>query len=128
MVTLFYAGLLTLLVVALSARVIVLRNRHRVAIGDGGNQELQLAIRAHGNTLEYIPLALVLMLMLESVNIGDSLLHGLGLLLLAGRLIHAYSIPARNLKLRVTGMILTFLMLLVSAGIGLGLAVTRLSL
>ncbi len=39
--------------------------QYRVAYGDGGFSELQSAIRIHGNAVEYIPIAIVLMLFME---------------------------------------------------------------
>ncbi|ALS98595.1 MAPEG family protein [Lacimicrobium alkaliphilum] len=128
MITLFYTGILTLLVVFLSARVIVLRNKHKVAIGDGGNTDLQLAIRAQGNALEYLPLALLLIFMIEAAGLYSLIIQFLCLVLLIGRLIHAYAIPAKNLRLRVVGMMLTFLVLLAAAGIAIGYALPRLGL
>lgn len=128
MITLFYTGLLTLLVVFLSVRVIVLRNKHKVAIGDGGNTDLQLAIRAQGNALEYLPLALLLIFLIEAAGLSSLIIQFLCLTLLTGRLIHAYAIPAKNLKLRVAGMMLTFLVLLAAAGIAVGYALPRLGL
>ncbi len=38
---------------------------YRVAYGDGGFSELQSAIRIHGNAVEYIPVALVLLLFMS---------------------------------------------------------------
>lgn len=128
MITLFYTGLLTLLVVFLSARVIVLRNKYKVAIGDGGNTDLQLAIRAQGNALEYLPLALLLIFMIEAAGLSTLIIQFLCLVLLIGRLVHAYAIPAKNLRLRVAGMMLTFLVLLAAAGIAIGYALPRLGL
>lgn len=128
MITLFYTGVLTLLVVLLSVRVIVLRNRHKVAVGDGGNTDLQLAIRAQGNALEYLPLALLLIFMIEAAGLSPIIIQLLCLALLIGRLIHAYAIPAKNLRLRAAGMMLTFLVLLAAAGIAIGYALPRLGL
>jgi hypothetical protein len=57
-----YVGLMALLLVGLSVRVIRLRYRHKVEIGDGGVPELQRSIRAHANFIEYVPIALLLIL------------------------------------------------------------------
>lgn len=56
------AAVLGLLVVVLAARVSVLRVRHKVSLGDGDNRELARAIRAHGNTVEFVPLFLIMLL------------------------------------------------------------------
>jgi len=45
----FYAAILALLYVYLSARTIGFRRKSRVSIGDGGDQELLRAVRMHAN-------------------------------------------------------------------------------
>lgn len=64
-VTAACAALCGLLILTLALRVSLLRNRYRVALGDGGNDELMRAIRAHANTVEFVPIFLVLSLCLE---------------------------------------------------------------
>jgi len=48
-----YVAFLLLLVVALAVRVSQLRARKKVTFGDGGDKELRIAIRRHGNSLEH---------------------------------------------------------------------------
>ena len=60
-----YAGLAVLFYVFLSIRVIGLRRSTRTSLGNGGHVSLEQAIRVHGNFSEYVPLALVLMLLAE---------------------------------------------------------------
>jgi hypothetical protein len=54
MITSLYASFSALLIVRLSISVIKLRRKNRIRVGDGGNEELQLAIRTHANAVEYI--------------------------------------------------------------------------
>ncbi|STI75420.1 inner membrane protein [Escherichia coli] len=61
MVSALYAVLSALLLMKFSFDVVRLRMQYRVAYGDGGFSELQSAIRIHGNAVEYIPIAIVLM-------------------------------------------------------------------
>lgn len=126
MISLFYTGWLLLLVLWLSIQVIRLRRLHQIAIGDGGHQDLQLAIRAHANALEYLPLALLLIFMLEQQQLSPWVIHAMGLILLVGRIAHATAIPMRNLRLRVVGMAMTFLVLLAGAILAITLAISRL--
>ncbi|GGO70051.1 MAPEG family protein [Bowmanella pacifica] len=126
MISLFYTGWLLLLVLWLSIQVIRLRRLHQIAIGDGGYQDLQLAIRAHANALEYLPLALLLIFMLEQQQLSPWFIHAMGLTLLVGRIVHATAIPRRNLRLRVMGMAMTFLVLLAGAILAITLALSRL--
>jgi len=51
--------------VVISARVSVLRAKFKVMFGDGGQEPLMRAIRAQGNFTEYVPLALLLIIMVE---------------------------------------------------------------
>ena len=89
MMTGIYAALAALLVVGLARNVIRLRRQYQVALGDGGNEDLLAAIRAHANAVEYLPIGLLLLLIFE-LNRGPIwLLHILGSLFIIGRLIHA---------------------------------------
>lgn len=116
-----YAGLLTLVFVALSIRVIGARRGARVSLGDGGDRALLRRQRVHANFAEYVPLALVLMLLAELQGVPPPVLHGLGLALLAGRLVHAAGVSREpeDFKLRITGMGLTFTALVSAALINL---------
>lgn len=57
MVSALYAVLGALLLIKFSWDVVRLRTQYRVGYGDGGFSELQVAIRVHGNAVEYVPLA-----------------------------------------------------------------------
>jgi len=129
-VTPVYAGLLALMLVALSVVTIRQRRHARAALGDRGVPGLQRAIRAHGNFTEYVPLALVLMLMAELTRHPAWLLHTLGLTLLLGRLCHAWGITRseENFRWRVVGMSLTFAVLISAALALLGHSVGVLAL
>lgn len=124
-VTAFYAGILGLLYFALAVNVIRRRGRLRINLGDGGDAAFARQVRAHANFAEYVPLVLVLMLILEAGGTPGWLLHAVGAALLAGRLLHAYCFvfTARSLRLRVTGMGLTFAALISASVACLGLAV-----
>ena len=77
-----------------------------------GHPALRAAISAQANAAQYIPIALLLLLLLEINQAHALLLHPLGLALLAGRFIHVRGIPTGNIPKRVRGMQLTFLTLL----------------
>ena len=64
-ITTIYASLLGLLFVALSLRVIRTRGCVGVALGSGADPLLQRAVRVQANFAEYVPLALVLMALVE---------------------------------------------------------------
>lgn len=112
-ITSFYAAFFGLLLFALSVQVIRARAAARVAIGLGDDIRLLRASRAQGNFVEYAPMILMLLLLLELAGTGPFLLHALGGLALAGRVAHAMGISREpeNLKLRQLGMALTFTVL-----------------
>ena len=112
-----YAGLLALVFVGLSALVIRQRGRAKVAIGAGGDALLERAMRVHANFAEYVPLAVVLLALMELQRAPAWLLHGLGLVLLLGRVAHAYGVSQEkeNFRFRVSGMMATFATLVTAA-------------
>ncbi|MGG7567309.1 MAPEG family protein [Rhodovulum sp. DZ06] len=105
-----YAGLCTLLVMALAIRVVRLRRALGVSLGDGGQDPLNRAVRAHGNAVETIPLTLGLITLAALAGAPAVAIHALGLLLLVGRALHAlcFMKDAMPLNLRVAGMACTF--------------------
>ena len=113
----FYAAIFALLYIALTYRVIMLRNSKRIALGDGGDPAMTRAIRIHANFIEYVPLALILLLAMEMLHHSRYVLHILCLLLLLGRICHFLAFSRDNivLGLRVTGVVLTTLVLAVAA-------------
>jgi len=120
-----FAGLLALLYLVLSVRVIRARGSERIGLGDQGNVRLIRSMRAHANCAEYAPMGLLLLLMLELMGGVSWLLWGLGTMLVAGRLAHAYGFSQEPELggLRVAGMILTFTMIAIAALANLVLAV-----
>ncbi len=106
-----YAAVLTVLYLVLILRVVVERRRHRFAYGDNGSPRVHAKIRAAANWSETVPIALILMLLVETQGIWCWGLHGAGILLVAGRLLHGVSMSfaPRQIKLRMYGMLLTLI-------------------
>jgi len=104
------ASVLTFVYVFLTFKVISLRRTEKVALGDGGLQKLQAAVRAHGNFSEYVPLSLGLMALLELDHFSPWILMAVAVALVLGRVLHAVSVLSnpQKFKLRVLGMQLTF--------------------
>lgn len=127
-ITGLYAALIGLLVVVLAARIVRLRMRHRVGIGDGGQPVLARAIRAHGNLIEHAPLMLLLLLIAElSHALPAAGLHAAGGVIVVGRVLHAVGLTrdAGTSPGRFLGTVLTWLALL---GLALVLAARALVL
>lgn len=112
-----YAGLLALWFVVLSVRVIRIRGAEKVYLGDGGNIRVTRIVRAQANFAEYVPLALLMMAMLELTHHSIYFLHALGVVLLIARLLHGYafSFTQHFLFGRVAGTGLTFFVIAVEA-------------
>lgn len=108
MVTPLYAGILGLVMIALSINVVRNRRRAKVSLGDGGNPTLQRAIRAHGNLVEYAPWILLLMTLVELQGASPYILHIQGSLLVIGRVSHLLAILGQRFPPRVFGMLLTY--------------------
>jgi uncharacterized membrane protein YecN with MAPEG domain len=110
-VTSLYAGLLALIFLALSARVVAVRGR--VSLGDGGDPEVLRRMRGHANFAEYVPLILVMMALLEYQQIAAWQLHAIGATLVFARLIHgiALSFTKKWFFGRFFGTVLTFTLL-----------------
>lgn len=116
-ITGLYAALGALLILLLAARVIWLRNTRKVGIGSGGDEQLARAIRAHANAIEYLPIALLLLLILELDQTRPALLHLFGIVLIVARIIHALGLSAKSGYSvgRAIGIALTFLVILAMA-------------
>lgn len=119
-ITPIYLGLSALLLVLLSFRVIQLRRRFQVGIGDGGHRELSRAIRAHANCAEYLPLLILVIAGVELSGAPGWVVHLFGAATLIARGSHAVGISASagSSLPRMIGMLLTFSVLFFG---GLGL-------
>lgn len=91
-VTALYAGLIGVLLLVLAARVSRLRRARKVGLGDGGDRDLQRAIRVHGNAIEWALPGVLLLLVAELNRADPLLLHACGIAIVAGRLLHAYGL------------------------------------
>ena len=89
MITSLYILPLTIILLVLIFQVIKLRRKNRVGLGSGGHDDLTQAIRAHGNFVETVPFALILMVLLEYQGAPDWAIHIFGGLLVIARIAHA---------------------------------------
>lgn len=111
MVTALYASILAALMIWLSIEVIKQRRKAQVKYADGGVDALQIARSAHSNAVDYIPITLIMMALLEYNGASLWMVHVCGGLFVIGRILHAKGILADRLKGRVSGMKLTFLVM-----------------
>lgn len=125
-VSMITAGILGLLIVILGLRISALRRSARISMGDGGNPELAARIRAHGNCVETVPIALVLLFLAEQAYGRPWYIITLAVILVVSRLVHplGMALPSPNLP-RVAGILgtwgVTVLLALLVLGRGLSL-------
>lgn len=114
-VTPLYASLLAFWFLVLTLRVLQEREKAHVSLGDGGSRALERAIRGHANFAEYVPLAILLLAILELSRFSLYALHALGLALLIGRLLHGYALAFRaEFRFgRLWGTLLTIIVLVI---------------
>ncbi|MEM7413117.1 MAG: MAPEG family protein [Myxococcota bacterium] len=100
-----------LLMLALGLMVSRLRIQLGQAVGLGGDARLERAVRAHGNNTEYVPGALLLLLLAAATGHSISMLHVAGGALFAARVLHAIGIQQREQRLppaRAVGNVATW--------------------
>ncbi|WP_295144792.1 MAPEG family protein [uncultured Reyranella sp.] len=118
------AGLLGLLAAALTVHVGLMRGRKRINLGDGGDAEMQAAVRAHGNLMEFAPLTLLTIYMASDFY-GFRMVAALSVALLVARVLHAGGMLGLVPKGRLMGTVASCIVLgiasilLAIAGLGL---------
>ncbi len=118
------AGLIGLLAVALTLNIARLRGRKKINLGDGGDPEMQAAVRAHANLIEFAPLCLLLIYFVSDFY-GFRVVAGLSVILLVARVLHAGGMLGLVPQGRLLGALGTTLVLAASSVlvvmVGLGL-------
>lgn len=119
MITSLYAGLCGILLLALSSRVVNARRTHQIGLGDGGQPELMRAIRVQANFVEYTPLILLLILLVEMGNNSATVVHSLGIALVIARVMHAAGLSRTSgvSTLRFVGTLVTWVVLAIASSI-----------
>jgi len=115
--TMLYGAIFGLMSIAISSRAGLLRGKTKISIGDGGNQEMLLAMRRHANFVEYVPLALIIIAMMEMNRAPDHAIHGLAGALVVARIAHAFGLHHSNIMTggRIGGAMLTALVTVVAS-------------
>lgn len=124
-ITLSFAAAAAIGNVALAGRIVPLRLKDKVLLGDGGQPLLLARTRAHANFVEYAPFVLILMGLIEAGGGNAHALAIIGAVFVGARIAHAIGMdrPTSNLW-RASGALLTWALLLVLAIWGLVLAWT----
>lgn len=117
-ITAFYAGLNALIMLTLA--VMVTRARRKTGVGLGHEEPstlLRRAGRAHANNVEYVPMVLILIGILELAQMPALFLHLLGGMLTVGRVAHAWGLSHSGKRSpgRTVGILLTWISFLAAA-------------
>lgn len=115
-ITLSAAGAAALINLWLAIRVGRVRTSEKVLMGDGGNEGVIAAMRAHANFVEYTPFILILIGLIEMGTGTSTWLWIVSGVFLLGRVAHALGMTGGLPRGRMVGTIITMLTLL-----GLGL-------
>ena len=120
-ISLLIASLHVLLYIMLSLRVVLHRKGHNIGVGTGGDAVLTRKVRVHGNFGEYVPLALLMLALLELAAINTTLLWTFGIALLLARVLHAIGLGGSSGYSfgRFSGALLTFITLAAMALVGI---------
>jgi uncharacterized membrane protein YecN with MAPEG domain len=122
-ITLTIAGAAALINVWLGWRVSALRRGLKVSVGDGGHDVITRRMRAHANFVEYTPLFLILLGLVEASGRAGSWLWWVAILYVLGRLAHPFGMDRPGASLpRIFGIVVTWAMLIGLAGYAIALA------
>lgn len=94
-ITALYGALNAILNIFLASRVSTARRKEKVSIGHGESPGLLVAIRVHANNAEFVPLAIVMLMLAELCGGSSSVLHVIGGLLFVARLAHVIGMPLK---------------------------------
>lgn len=98
-ITALYGSIMMIFALALSAKAGSFRGKSGISVlhGDPINMELAQRVRVHQNFLEYVPMAIILMGLLE-INGGNTIfLHVFGVVLIIARYAHAIGLKHDNM-------------------------------
>jgi uncharacterized membrane protein YecN with MAPEG domain len=117
-ITAFYASILTIAVIVLANIISAKRGKAKISILHGDDLDLALWIRRHGNLVENVPLALILMALCEARGLSPLWLNSMGIALLAARASHLIGLNTTNpaAPLRIAGGAVTQLAMLGAVG------------
>ncbi len=109
-ITILFAGILGIMAIGIGATAGILRAKEGISIGDGGNRELLMRMRRHANFVENVPLALILIGLLEMQGVTSTAIYALGSALVLGIILHFVGFgedvrsPVRGIGAGLTGL------------------------
>ena len=115
-ITSLFAAAFAVALVALSFPISLRRLKVGDMVGDSANEVLRRRIRTQGNFIEYVPLGVVTLGLVEAHAAPTWIVVIIGTTLVIGRVFHAVGMLAASGPMRGIGMILTYVALLIAAG------------
>lgn len=112
-ITAALAGAAALFLVLLSFPIANHRRANRLSAGDGGDAKFNALIRAQANFIEYAPLTIIVIGLLELCGFNQMFVCWMAAAFAAARVLHAIGLIWTVIIARMLGAILTFGVLLV---------------
>ncbi len=115
----FYLAIHMILFIFLAYRVVQIRQRDKINLGDNDDLDMQRRIRIHGNLSEYAPIYMLGLFGLVGADAPVHVVHGFGIVFTAARFLHAFNFYNTNKKVpfgRFFGTLFTWLSTLALAG------------
>lgn len=124
-ITLTIAGAAAIVNIWLAIRVVTIRVKAKVLIGDGGNTLLLARMRAQLNYMEYTPLVLILIGLIEFARGTHMWLWAAGIIYIIGRILHPFGLDKQTPNpLRAAGILTTWIVLIGLAGYAISIPYT----
>lgn len=87
-----YVCINIIILLYLSWAVIGVRRNDKISLGDGGDPKMFQKIRAHGNAAEYMPMAMIGLVVMAATGQPSWAVHLGGIVFTIGRALHAYGL------------------------------------
>ena len=124
-ITLTIAGAAAIVNIWLAIRIVTLRVKAKILIGDGGNALLATRMRAQLNYMEYTPLVLILIGLIEFARGTHTWLWAAGIIYIIGRILHPFGMDKQTPHpLRAAGILTTWIVLIGLAGYAISIPYT----
>lgn len=114
-VTLATAAAAALINVWLGARIIRVRFSEKIVMGDGGNAMMQCRMRAQANFIEYTPIVLILIALIELATGTSGWLWLAAAAYIGGRVLHPFGMDGWMLGRQIGTMLTLTVTILLAA-------------
>ncbi len=127
-ITALYTSILAFIMLFLAYKTSARRTEAKINLGTGNDDLMERRSRAFGNFIEFVPMFILLMAMMEVQGYGTIYVHILGITTVVGRILHALGMT-NSIKIingRFVGAILAYLSLLVAGAFVLYMSASQL--